>query len=129
MDTTSSPSSGWVGSLRLLGEHLLAGVAERVELFSLELREEKIRQARILAWTCALAFSVIMTCTLASVALVFCFWESARLAVLGGLTAAYCVAAVALAAAFRRFLARQPRPFAATLQELDQDRKWLHRRT
>lgn len=127
-DTTSSPP-GWASSLRLLGDHLLAGIAERIELFSLELREEKLRQARILAWTCALAFSVIMASTLASVALVFCFWDSARLAVLGGLTAGYGLIAVTLAVAFRRFLSRQPRPFAGTLQELHQDRKWLRRPT
>lgn len=128
MDTTSS-RPGWVASLRLLGDHLLGGIAERVELFSLELREEKLRQARILAWTCALAFTVMMACTFATLALVYFFWETARLAALGGMAAGYAVAAVALALAFRRFLARQPRPFAATLQELARDRKWLHRQT
>ena len=39
------------------------------------------------------------------------------LAVLGGLTVLYAGALLAIVIAFRRYLARQPRPFAATLQE------------
>jgi uncharacterized membrane protein YqjE len=42
--------------------------------------------------------------------------------VLGGLTAFYAVALGVVIIAFRRFIARQPNPFSATLQELEEDR-------
>jgi uncharacterized membrane protein YqjE len=53
---------------------------------------------------------------------VYLFWESARLAVLGGLTVLYAGALVAIIVAFRRYLARQPKPFAASLHEIGEDR-------
>lgn len=64
----------------------------------------------------------MMAVTFASLTLVYLFWESARLAVLGGLAGFYAAALVAIIIAFRRFLARQPQPFAATLQEIKEDR-------
>ena len=44
------------------------------------------------------------------------------LAVLGGLTVLYTGALVVIIIAFRRYLARQPSPFAATLHEIGEDR-------
>ena len=66
-----------------------------------------------------------MAITFASITLVYLFWESARLAVLGGLTLLYAGAFVAVIVAFRRYLARQPRPFAASLQEIQTDRSCI----
>ena len=67
-------------------------------------------------------FTGMMALMFASLTLVYLFWESARLAVLGGLTVFYCAALAAVIIAFRRFVARQPKPFAATLQEIGEDR-------
>lgn len=125
METTPPTSPGFMDSLRVLGENLLASVQDRVELFSLELREEKLRQIRMLAWACAVGFATMMACTLASLTLAFLLWDSARLAVLGGMTLFYAGAAAGMGIAFRRFLARQPRPFNATLAELAQDRSCI----
>jgi len=63
-----------------------------------------------------------MAITFASLTLVYIFWESARLAVLGGLAVLYTAALMAIIVAFRRYLARQPDPFAATLHEIGEDR-------
>jgi uncharacterized membrane protein YqjE len=57
--------------------------------------------------------------------LVYLFWETARLAVLGGLAGFFAVAMLAIILAFRRFVARQPVPFAATREELGQDRSCI----
>jgi uncharacterized membrane protein YqjE len=64
----------------------------------------------------------MMTLAFASLTVVYLFWESARLAALGGLTLLYAAALVAIIVALRRYLARQPVPFAATLQEMTEDR-------
>ena len=121
MRSSGSPR-GFLASFRVLGESLLAGVQDRVELVSVELQEEKIRLIQSFCWISAALFASAMALTFASLTLVYLFWDTARLAVLGGLTLVYASAGVAIVGAFRRFLARQPRPFAATIEELKEDR-------
>ena len=111
-----------MGSLRALGDGLMASVQDRLELLSVELQEEKFRLIQTFIWISAAVFTGMMAITFASLTLVYLFWESARLAVLGGLTGLYAGTLVAIVVAFRRFLARQPKPFAATLQEIREDR-------
>lgn len=122
---TPSQPSGLFGSLRTLGQTLLGGLQNRLELVSVELQEEKLRLIQIFIWISAAIFAAGMAITLASVTVVYMFWETARLAALIGLTAFYIVALVVIVMAFRRFLARQPAPFAATLQELKADRECI----
>jgi len=122
MNTPPPVSPGFLGSFRMLGDSLLTSVQDRLALVSLELQEEKFRLIRIFFWISAAVFTGAMAMTFASLALVYLFWESARLAVLGGLALFYAAALGAIVVAFRAYLARQPRPFAATLQELDADR-------
>jgi len=113
---------GYLASLRSLGDGLLATVQERVELFSVELQEEKLRLCQTFIWSSALFFVGAMALSFASLTLVYLFWDSARLAVLGGLTAFYIGALVVMVCAFRRFLARQPASFTGTRLELKEDR-------
>ena len=121
-------SEGFIGSLRTLGDGLVVSVKERLTLFSIELQEEKFRLIQTFVWISAAIFTGMMTITFASLTLVYLFWESARLAVLGGLTTLYAGALVAIIVAFRRYLARQPKPFAATLDELAVDRTCIRNR-
>jgi uncharacterized membrane protein YqjE len=114
--------AGFLDSLRGLGANLLGTVHDRVQLFGVELHEERLRLIQILLWIGAIAFAGVMAMTFVSLTLVYVFWESARLAVLGGLAAFYVAALLGAALAFRRYLARQPKPFDATLQELREDR-------
>jgi len=126
MQTGSPASPGLLGSLRALGDGLLAGVHDRIRLVGFELQEEKIRLIRIMFWITAVVFTGMLAVSFVSIALVYLFWESARFAVLGGLALAYAGAFVATCVAFRRFLARQPQSFASTLRELDRDRSCFH---
>lgn len=111
-----------MASFRALGDSLLATAHDRLELFSVELQEEKFRLIQTFIWICAAVFTAMMAIIFASLTLVYLFWESARLAVLGGLALAYLAAAVAIVLGLRRFIARQPRPFSATLSEIAEDR-------
>lgn len=122
MATGTPAPAGLLGSFRTLSDSLLATVQDRLELFSVELQEEKFRLIRIFIWISTAIFTGMMALAFASLTLVYLFWESARLAVLGGLTAFYAGALVVIIVTFRRFLARQPSPFAATLQEIGEDR-------
>lgn len=113
---------GILESLRGLGSSLLGTVHDRVELFGVELHEEKLRVIQICIWIGASVFTAVMALTFVSLTLVYLFWETARLAVLGGLAAFYVAGFITVIVTFRRYLARQPKPFDATLQELRNDR-------
>jgi uncharacterized membrane protein YqjE len=125
METPPPQREGYLSSLRSLGDGLLASVQDRFELFTIELQEEKLRLIQAFIWISAAVFTGMMAITFASLSLVFLFWESARLAVLGGLTLLYATAFAVIIVAFRRYLARQPNPFSATLQEIGEDRECI----
>jgi len=125
MDKVSSGPAGFLGSFRALADILLSSVQDRIELFSVELQEEKFRLIQIFVWICAAVFTGMMAITFASLTLVYLLWESARLAALGGLTLLYTGALVSIVVAFRSYIARQPRPFEATRQELAEDRSCI----
>lgn len=125
MDPAPQAPAGYLDSLRSLGDALLANAKHRLELLSIELQEEKFRLIGIFFWISAAVFTGMMMISFASLTLVYLFWESARLAVLGGLTLIYAGALVLIILAFRRFLARQPDPFAETLREIEEDRECI----
>ena len=125
MNAPPPTSPGFLASLRGLGDTLIGSVQDRLELFSLELHEEKIRFFQTLLWISAVVFAAGMTLTFASILVVYLFWESARIGVLIGLTGFYAAALVTLAFSFRSYLARQPKPFTETLQELNEDRSCM----
>lgn len=129
MEKDSSGSTGILHSLRTLGDHLLGTVQDRLELFALELQEEKFRLVQTFIWISAAVFTGMMAVTFASLTLVYLFWESARLAVLGGLTLLYAGAMVAIIVAFRRFAARLPSPFSATRHEIGEDRECIRKQS
>lgn len=124
MDTSSS-ATGLFGALRKFGDNLLAILHARVELISLEVHEEKFRLVQIFVWISAAVFAAAMALSFISLTIVYLFWESARLAALGGLATFYSLAFVVVVVLFRRYLARQPQPFAATLEEFGRDRECI----
>ncbi len=128
METANSRSPSVLGSLRSLGDGLLASVQARLELIAIELQEEKLRLIQTFIWISAAVFSGLLAIVFASLTLVYVCWDSARLAVLGGLTLFYAATAVVVVVAFRRYLARQPSPFAATLEEIGEDRACIRNR-
>ena len=127
METAPPSATGILHSFRMLGDSLLGTVKDRLELFVVELQEEKFRLIQTFVWICAAIFTGMMAIVFASLTLVYLFWESARLTVLVGLTLLYAGGTVALLVALRRFLARQPTPFAATLHELGEDRACIRK--
>jgi uncharacterized membrane protein YqjE len=122
METAPPAPAGFLRSFRMLGDSLLATVQDRLDLLSVELQEEKFRLIQTFIWISAAVFTGMMAIAFASLTLVYFFWASARLAVLGGLTVFYTAALVAIIVAFRRFIARQPSPFSTTRQEIGEDR-------
>jgi uncharacterized membrane protein YqjE len=114
-----------MGSLRSLCDGLLKGAEDRIALFSMEMEQEKIRFIWTMIWIGGLAFTGFLSVAFASLALVYVFWESARTTVLVGLAGFYFAAFVTIGVLFLRYLARQPRVFGATLEEIDEDRSCI----
>lgn len=122
---TAAPAKGLFGALHKLGENLFVILKARAELISLEVQEEKFRLVQIFVWISAVVFTAAMAVSFVSLTIVYFFWESARLAALGGLGAFFSLAFILILLAFRCYLAKQPEPFAATLEEINRDRECI----
>ena len=66
-------------SLKRIGDTLLATVQNRVELFAVELQEEKCRLVEAILCAAALASFGMMTLSLVTFTVVILFWENGRL--------------------------------------------------
>ena len=124
MSDPSARPSGILASLRRVIEGGLGLVQNRVELIGLELREAHYRliEAIILA---AILFALgLLTIGLVTLLVVVLFWDSARLAAIGGLIGLYAISGLLVWRHLdRRWKAFQP--FAGTLGELKKDRACL----
>ena len=125
METRAPGPSGLLGSLRGLADGVIGSAHDRLELLAVELHEEKHRLIQIFIWISAIVFLAMLAMVFASLAIVVLFWESARVAVVCSLASIYIGALIVVAVGFKRYLKRQPKPFAATLSELREDRECI----
>jgi uncharacterized membrane protein YqjE len=124
MDPSTEPSPGLFSSVRRLLNTALAGVENRIELFLVELREERFRVFDVLLLGCAAAVLGFMALLTVTVTLVVIFWDSARVQVLVVLSACYSLAAMGVLWRLKVRL-RNWSSFPATLDELKKDRVCL----
>lgn len=110
-----------MGSLQRLGDRALGAMQTRLELFAIELQEEKCRFVQTMLLTSAVITLTGTALILLTLTVVVLFWESARTAVLCGLTLLYGVTAgLACWRLFRHLSAGAA--FRGTLAELAKDR-------
>ena len=128
METPTEPSPGLFSSLKGLLNTALAGVENRIELFLIELREERIRVFDVLLLGCAAAVLGFMALLTVTVTLVVMFWDSARVPVLVVLSVGYSVGAIAVIWRLKVRL-RKWSSFSATLDELKKDRECLEEKS
>ena len=102
----------------------LAGVENRIELFLVELREERFRVCEVVVLGCAGAVLGFMALLTVTVTLVVIFWDSARVMVLVVLSVSYCLATLGILWRLKVRL-RNWSSFSATLDELKKDRACL----
>lgn len=126
MDATPPTEGGlWSAAARIC-KTLRALAENRVELFLVELKEERARFFDALLLAAAGMVCAIMTLVMLTLTVVVAFWDTHRLLVLGLLTLAYAAAALV---AFRTLRARlqQWRAFSATLEQIKKDRSCLEK--
>jgi uncharacterized membrane protein YqjE len=121
------PAAGLRGALAQLGASSAAFVRTRLELAAVEFAEERQRAQRKMLLLAVAIVAFAFALLAASAYVVVCFWDTHRLPAIAGIAIFYAV--IGAIAAWRVAVGRgnEPRPFAATLAELERDREWLMR--
>ncbi|HVJ41116.1 MAG TPA: phage holin family protein [Dongiaceae bacterium] len=108
-----------------LGENLLAIFIEagrtRIELLTVEFAVERLRVIRMLAMAVVFSIAVLLGLAFASFLVIAFFWDTYRLAAIGGVTIFYAAIAVVMAVLLRRALTTAPAAFANTRDTLERD--------
>lgn len=122
----SPPPAGILESLRRLGRSGVAALQNRLELFAVELEEQKVRVVRVLVLAGAAVFLGNTALLAVSAAIVMLAGDQARLTVLISLSVIYILAALGAFLALRKELRSAPPPFKDTVTELKKDTDWLN---
>jgi uncharacterized membrane protein YqjE len=116
---------GLFDSLKTLAGSVVSIVHTRLELLSTDIVEERAHLTTLLVLGLVALFCLGVGIVLMAIMIAVVFWESHRLAALGGLTAFFLIAGAGLAW-FATYKARaKPRFFEASLAELSRDRQHL----
>ena len=124
MDEADETRAGVFASLRRLINTVLAIAQNRLELFLVELREERWRLIHVLLLTGAVLIFAAMTLMVATITLVIICLEAKRVDLLVGLILLYLAATVICFWRLRVWL-KNWAPFSATLDELKKDKACL----
>lgn len=127
MDLQAEPvaRAGPAAALRSLGATLTGLVATRVELAVVELREEGERRKAMLVLASTAGAFLFVALLLATLFVLAVYWDTHRLAAIGGMTLLYLALGLGAIVRMRFLAANAPPPFEATLRELAADRELL----
>ena len=120
-----APQAGLFESLKAMAASGAGIVQTRLALLSVDIAEERAHLTAIFLWIQTALFCVGVGVLLLTLLLVVAFWDTYRLAVLGGLTALFLTAGAAAAGIALRRSRNRPRLFEASLAELSRDRHEL----
>ena len=122
------PPGGVIESVRRLCDSGLAQLQGRIELFAVELQEEKARLVRVLVLAAGVFFLAGVAVVMVTLTIVWLAGESARMPLLIGFSALYAAGAIWGIFALRKLVLHTPPPFQDTISELKKDRDWLSSR-
>lgn len=121
----SAVNSGLMGSVRRLLSTLTSVASTRLALLANELYEERLQLEQMLLYFFTALFCFAMGILLLTTFIVVLFWDTYRLAVLGGLGALFVITGVLLANKLVCISRRKSTLFSVTLAELAVDREQL----
>jgi len=123
-ETHASP--GFLQSLKTFLGTWVDLLRTRLDLFTTELQEERLRLQELVVLGLAALLCLSFGVLLVTLFVVVIFWESNyRLLVLGGFAVLYLAAGVAAGMAARRKARNRPKLFSQTLAELAKDYQHL----
>lgn len=124
-EESRAATGGLFESLKTLAGSLVGIVQTRLELLSTDIAEERAHLTTLLVLGLVALFCLGVGVVLLAILIAVAFWESHRLAALGGLTGFFLVAGAGLAGLAAHKARSRPRLFAASLAELSKDRQQL----
>jgi len=121
------PSGGLIGSVRRVVQLVLQTAHTRIELFSVELRDEALRTVKALILVSAFIFLTAVALLLVSFTIIFAVWDDPheRVVALSTLSGLYLLGALVAGSVAWRILKSDRLPFADTLHEFEKDREWI----
>jgi uncharacterized membrane protein YqjE len=125
MSPSDQNSSEFTTAARRVSASLVEGIHLRLDLFALELGEERRRISQIVLSTLALALALFMVFLCANVALLIVFWDSYRTPLALGMCGFYGLLSALLAFSIERRARRRSRAFEATRAVLEADRRTI----
>lgn len=120
--------SGLAATTRRLASNALGAVQNRVELFALELREEKNQALGVLIWICIAVLCCVLALVAVTAAAILFFPEAKRGYVAAGFAVLYLALAVVAYLRARARMQDETPPFSATIEEFRKDQEWLQRK-
>lgn len=121
-------TEGVLASVRRMIETALRSVQNRVELFALELQEEKAWLISTLLWAAAAVFFGGLAIIFVVGTIVYLSPENARPWVLGGFALLFVYLAVNSILGLRRSMENKKPPLSDTIGELKKDIEWIQSR-
>ncbi len=128
MEPQPPAGTGPLDSLRALGATLLELIGTRAELAVVELREHGQRRSEELVLLLVGSLFLFLAILFASLLVVTFFWDTHRLAAVGGIALLDLGMAAFAFARLREWRRTSPPAFEATLRELAADRELLRGR-
>ena len=122
------PVTGLLHSLSNFAGSLIAIAHTRLQLLTTELQEEVRQVGAILLWAFVAAFTALLGLFLASLVVIFAFWETHRIAASLAMIGMFVAMAIFAALVLRKKLRDKPPMLDDTLAELAKDRDNLKSR-
>src|SRR5436190_13589254 len=120
--------SGWTAAARRLASNSVGAVQNRIELFALELREEKNHAVSVLIWVCVAVLCGLMALVAFTTMVILFVPQEKRAWAAGGFLIVYLGLAVCALLMARARMHDETPPFSATIDEFRKDHEWLQRK-
>jgi uncharacterized membrane protein YqjE len=128
-EESHAETGGLFESLKNLSVSLVGIVQTRLELLSVDIAEERVHQTTLIVLALLALFCFGVGVVLLSILIVVAFWESHRLAALGGLAGIFLATGAGVVWFALHKIRAKPKLFQASLAELIKDRQHLKARS
>jgi len=121
----AAPSPGLFQSLRKILDTGAGALQNRVELFAVELKEEKHNLLTLIVWISVALFLAMMAIIVITGTVLLMFDGERRLYAAAGFCVVYLAGALGAFLNVKKRLRQTSLPFSDTIDEMRKDREWL----